>query len=178
MSAKLVRRSWLTREWDVEVAGEHHRVKYNGTGVGFEEVLLDGLRACVVRTRHWFAPRFEFVVAGAPALVEVDITPALRVKRARLVIADRIVWDEDAKPWAPRQYSPEAVLTTLMGGPGLLLILIVLVDSAQRSFAGIVVGSTALLVASISGVLWWQRGKRTAGGSEQSLTGRPPPAPP
>jgi hypothetical protein len=72
-----------------------HIVEYDGRGLGYEDVSVDGL---VLRRRSWwwFVPRFEFKLGGHPSVVEVRVWPWLSFRSLVLRVSDRVVYAEGA----------------------------------------------------------------------------------
>jgi hypothetical protein len=93
MSARLIRRGWLLRGIEVALSDGVHFVEYNGRGVGYEQVSVDG---AVVRERswYWFVPRFEFKLGGFSSVVEVRVWPWLALQSLVLRVDDRVVYVE------------------------------------------------------------------------------------
>jgi hypothetical protein len=93
MSARLIYRSWLRRAIKVSLPDGPHVVAYDGTGMGFERVSVDGV---VIRKSSfcWFVPRFEFKLGGWPAVVEVRVWPWLLLRSLVLRVGDSIVYAE------------------------------------------------------------------------------------
>jgi hypothetical protein len=79
MRAILVQRGWLRRTLEVEMADGMHIVDYNGHGLGYEQVTVDGF---IIRIPSfwWYVPRFEFKLSGWPSVVEVRVYPWLTLR--------------------------------------------------------------------------------------------------
>ena len=93
MSAKLVRRGWLQRGIELTLPDGRHVVEYDGRGVGYEQVSVDG---GVIRLTRWiwFVPRFEFKLGGRPAILEVQVWPWLTLRSLALKVGDDVVYAE------------------------------------------------------------------------------------
>jgi hypothetical protein len=107
MSARLIYRGWLRRAIEVPLPDGPHVVAYDGTGIGFERVLVDGV---VIRKTsfYWFVPRFEFKLGGWPAVVEVRVWPWLLLRSLVLRVGDSVIYAEGVnvrtkKPASPRE---------------------------------------------------------------------------
>ncbi len=93
MSAKLIHRGWLRRAIEFSLPDGPHVVEYDGRGIGFEHVSVDG---AVLRKTcwFWFVPRFEFKLGGWPGVVEVRVWPWLLLRSLMLRVGDRVVYAE------------------------------------------------------------------------------------
>ena len=102
MSATLIRRGWLLRGVEVSTSDGVHFVEYNGRGIGYEQVLVDGV---VIRKRswYWFVPRFEFKLGGRSGVVEVRVWAWLSLRSLVLRVGDRIAYAEGAGRWNEKQ---------------------------------------------------------------------------
>ena len=94
MSAKLCRKKWLFREWEVATPAGGFRVAYFGHGFGFESVSVNGVIAVKRRSVLWYVPRFDFTVGGLPATVEVRVWPWLTLRAIRLRVGDEVCYTE------------------------------------------------------------------------------------
>lgn len=94
MKAKLCRKSWLFREWEVSTPAGDFCVSYDGRGHGFEAVLVDGVTAVKTRSVLWYVPRFDFTVGGLPAMIEVRVWPWLTLRAIRLIVGNEICYTE------------------------------------------------------------------------------------
>lgn len=93
MSAKLIRRGWLLRAIEFTLSDGLHVVKYDGRGIGYEQVTADGVVIRETRV-EWFVPRFEFKVGGWPSVVEVRVWPWLSLRSLVLRVGDPIIHAE------------------------------------------------------------------------------------
>lgn len=91
--ARLVGRGWLRRAIEVALPGGPYLVEYNGRGMGYESVMVDGVETRK-SSRKWFVPRFEFRLGACAADLEVHVWPWLAVRSLVLRIEDRIVYAE------------------------------------------------------------------------------------
>ena len=94
ITAKLIRSTWLTREWRVTLLGKAHTVKYDGRGGGSEQVLVDGVCARRTKSWFWFVPRFEFQIEDTQARLDVRVNALLRVRACALKIKGTVVYSE------------------------------------------------------------------------------------
>jgi hypothetical protein len=105
MSAKLIHRGWLRRTVEVSLPDGPHVVEYDGKGLGFEQVSVDG---AVIRKTcwYWFVPLFEFKLGGWPGVVEVRIWPWLLLRSLVLRVGDRVVYAEGVNVVAKERAGP------------------------------------------------------------------------
>ena len=94
VSVALRGRGLLLRTFDVRTPPGTHLVTYDGRGMGYESVLIDGVPAARVTSLLWFVPRFEFHVDGLPAVLQVRVWPWLAMRAVRLEIAGRVGYIE------------------------------------------------------------------------------------
>ena len=90
---KSVQKSWLTRTINVSTPRGLYEIIYNGQGLGYEEVLVNG-QTVSRSSQFWFVPKFEFYVGKFPAEIEVDISVLLRIKSFKLEIDGENVYSE------------------------------------------------------------------------------------
>ena len=95
MSATLIRHGWLLRGIEFSMSDGIHVIEYNGRGIGFEQVTVDGL---VIRRTcwYWFVPSFEFKLGGRPGVLEVRVWPWLGLRSLVLRVNDQVVYAEGA----------------------------------------------------------------------------------
>ena len=96
-SVHVISRSWLYRR--LSVSGPCPCViEYNGRGLGYETVLLNGVVVTRARGKGMrFAPRLEFELPGVGlqrARIEVKTTWLLFIGGLRLIVGDRTVYSE------------------------------------------------------------------------------------
>ena len=88
------RRTRLTRTWVVQTPQQAFEVTYDGRGIGFESVLVDGTIVVKEVSQLWFIPRFDFQVGGIPATVHVRIGPTLAIRSIALFLGDTCLYEE------------------------------------------------------------------------------------
>ena len=101
MSAKLIRRGWLLRGIEVSMSDGVHIVEYNGRGLGYEQVSVDG--AVIRKGWYWFVPRFDFKLGGYPSVVEVRVWPWLLLRSLVVRVGDQVVYAEGTGRWDKKQ---------------------------------------------------------------------------
>jgi hypothetical protein len=92
--AELLRSSWLRRAFLVETPLRTFEVEYNGRGMGYESVLVDGVLAAREGAIIWFAPRFDFYVGTWPAALEVRVWPWFVLRSLALWVDGELVYSE------------------------------------------------------------------------------------
>jgi hypothetical protein len=93
VSSRLIRTGWLRRAVEVTLPDGTHVVDYDGMGIGYEQVSVDGavIRECCP---YWFVPRFESKLGGHPFVVEVRVWPWLLLRSLVLRVGDQVVYAE------------------------------------------------------------------------------------
>lgn len=94
MNATLRHQGFLLRRIEVETSEGRFQVTYEGTGMGFEQVLVDGAVACRKDSWVWFEPWFEFSLGSQPALLEVRVWAWLGIRSLKLTVAGQTVYCE------------------------------------------------------------------------------------
>lgn len=92
--ANLIEKRRLTRDLSVITTDGVFDVKYNGKGMGYEEVLVDGKTAKRTISFWWYVPRFEFNIGNQNAVVNVGVSPLLKIKRFNLEINGETIYSE------------------------------------------------------------------------------------
>ncbi len=103
---ELVQGGWLYRK--LQLRGNVSAVlEYNGWGLGYEQVLLNGRVAVRASSMVWFVPRFELELPdGLRATVEVGMWPWFRIKRFRVAIEGVQAYSEGRWPAEVAEASP------------------------------------------------------------------------
>jgi hypothetical protein len=94
MTAKLRKKKWLFREWEVTMPSGDFTVIYSGLGIGHESVRVNGEVAVMTTSWIWFVPTFEFNIAGMPARVDVRVWPWFTLRSIRLQIGSEVCYSE------------------------------------------------------------------------------------
>jgi hypothetical protein len=92
--AELAKARWLYRAIQVETPEELFLVEYNGWGLGYETVSVNGQVVSRETGVLWFAPRFKFFVGNRPAVVRVRVWPWLTLRSLELFIDGWCVYAE------------------------------------------------------------------------------------
>jgi hypothetical protein len=92
--AELAKARWLYRAIQVETPEESFLFEYNGWGLGYETVSVNGQAASRETGVFWFAPRFKFFVGDRLAVVRVRVWPWLTLRSLELFIDGWCVYAE------------------------------------------------------------------------------------
>ncbi len=92
--ANLIGKSRLTRDLSVVTSEGVFDLKYDGRGMGYEEVLVDSKTAKRTISVWWYVPRFEFNIGNKNAVVKVGVSPLLKISRFNLEIDGKIIYSE------------------------------------------------------------------------------------
>lgn len=92
--ANLIDQGRLTRTFSVITGEGVFEVVYDGNGMGYEEVLVDGETARRIPSFWWYVPRFEFSIGSLPAVVRVSVSPLIRISGFSLEIDGISVYTE------------------------------------------------------------------------------------
>lgn len=92
--ANLIERSRLTRKFNVVTNEGLYEVVYDGTGMGYEQIVVNNEIACRTTSYLWYVPKFEFGIGSAPARVEVGISLWLQISRFDLIVAGVNLYSE------------------------------------------------------------------------------------
>jgi len=93
-TAKLDKKGWLYRAFEVTSAEGVHRVVYNGRGLGHEHVTVSGKLAVGHTSTLWFVPEFSFFVGSIPALLTVRVWPWFAIRSLELIMDGQSVYSE------------------------------------------------------------------------------------
>ena len=92
--ANLIEKSRLTRKFSVVTAEGVFEVVYDGKGLGYEEVIVDGIIARRMPSFWWYVPRFDFNIGSLPAVVKVSVSAVLKIDKFSLLVNDVLIYDE------------------------------------------------------------------------------------
>ncbi len=92
--ANLIEKRRLVRIFNVVTSDGVFEVIYNGTGMGYEEIIVDDQIAVRTSSYFWYVPKFEFLIGRASARVEVGISFWLEINQFNLIIAGESVYSE------------------------------------------------------------------------------------
>lgn len=94
MIANLIEKKWLWRTLHVVTDEGIFEVVYNGKGVGFEEILVEGKTANRTTSWLWYVPKFNFNLGNSEAQIKVKVSPLLQISSFDLTIAGKTVYSE------------------------------------------------------------------------------------
>jgi hypothetical protein len=92
--AERAKGGWLFRAISVETAEELFVVAYNGWGLGYESVSVNGQVVSRESGVLWFAPRFQFFLGTHMAVVRVRVWPWPTLRSLELFIDGLCVYSE------------------------------------------------------------------------------------
>lgn len=92
--ANLVGLNRLARKFNVVTNEGVFEVIYNGTGFGYEEIIVNDETVCRTTSYKWFIPEFEFLIGNTHAKIEVGVSIWLKISRFNLIISGVSVYSE------------------------------------------------------------------------------------
>lgn len=93
--ANLIEKKWLWRTFHVVTSEGTFEVVYNGKGVGFEEVIVNGEVACRKSSFFWYVPRFDFAIGNIMSQINVKISPLLQINSFDLIVNQEMIYAEE-----------------------------------------------------------------------------------
>jgi len=97
-SAELKSKSSLRRQILVQAAGERFLLGYNGWGLGYESVTVDGEVVERKGDRLWSVPTFHLAVGAADVRIEVRVWPWLAIECFWVYVDGEVVYAEGKEP--------------------------------------------------------------------------------
>jgi hypothetical protein len=91
--AELIEKHWLYRKFQVLAPHGSFEVVYNGWGLGYEEILVNGEIACRAGSL-WYVPEFEFKIGNADAKINVSIWAWMQMRSFDFEIEGETVYSE------------------------------------------------------------------------------------
>lgn len=95
MIANLIEKKWLWRTFHVVSPEGVFEVIYNGKGIGYEEIIVNGEVACRLLSHFWYVPKFDFLIGNLESQVNVRVWAWLQIRSFDLVINGETVYLED-----------------------------------------------------------------------------------
>ncbi len=94
LSAILTEKKWLYREFNVFTPEGVFDLAYDGTGMGFESVLINGKIVARETSYFWYVPEFDFRLGTQPAKISVSVSWRLTIKRLNFEVNNRVLYSE------------------------------------------------------------------------------------
>ena len=92
--ATLIEKKWLYRSFTVLTNEGVFDVEYDGNGMGYEEILVNGEIAIRKPSVWWYVPRFDFDLGSHKARVDVSISMFMQIKSFSLSVNGSDVYAE------------------------------------------------------------------------------------
>ena len=92
--AELIEKRALYRKFHVLSPHGTFEVVYNGGGMGYEEILVNGQTACRHNSYFWYVSEFEFKIGRANAKITVHVWVWLQIRSFNFDIDDETVYSE------------------------------------------------------------------------------------
>ena len=92
LTAFEVDRSWLYRALEVCAPWGEFFVEYDGRGLGYESVYVNGRLANRRRSPLWFVPHFEFDLGGHRACLDLRFWPWCTLRSISLSVGQHLVY--------------------------------------------------------------------------------------
>src|SRR5918997_6287706 len=93
--ATLIEKKWLFRRLNVVTPDGIFEVAYDGTGAGYESVLIDGNLAVKTISYLWYVPEFNFQIGSLPANIQVRISWKLGISFFSLTVNGQQLFSEE-----------------------------------------------------------------------------------
>lgn len=94
ITVKLIERRWLFRSFYVVTPEGDYYVSYFGRGYGYEEIWVNDVVVCHVKSYIWYVPRFEFNIGTLPAVINIRIWSWLTIRSFQLTVNGQRVYFE------------------------------------------------------------------------------------
>jgi hypothetical protein len=92
--ATLKDKRWLSRTLIVTTRSGQFEICYNANGIGYEEILVDGISVIRKKSIAWYVPEFVFRVGEFDATVKVRVWVWFQLKSFSLEIDGETVYSE------------------------------------------------------------------------------------
>ena len=93
--ANLIEKKWLYRKINIISSEGVFEIVYDGKGMGYEEVRVDGETAIRTISYMWYVPNFDFLVGTKPAKIKVSVWLWLQIRTFELEVDNQTVYLED-----------------------------------------------------------------------------------
>jgi hypothetical protein len=94
LSARLIEKRWLYREFDVRTPRGGYNVIYYGRGWGYECVLVNDEVVDKKDSYFWHVPEFRFKIGDLPAVIKVRVWPWFALRSFTLEVGGKEVYYE------------------------------------------------------------------------------------
>ena len=93
--ATLIEKKWLFRSFTVLTNEGVFDVIYDGNGMGYEEIIVNGEIAIRKPSIWWYVPYFEFDLGSHQARVDVGVSILMKIKTFSLSVNGNEIYYED-----------------------------------------------------------------------------------
>lgn len=94
-AATLIEKKWLYRRFEVLTPHGVTEVIYDGRGIGYESVLIEGQPILSKTSVWWYIPEFSFNVGEYSGEISVRVWAWLSIKSLSLQVDNQILYSED-----------------------------------------------------------------------------------
>jgi hypothetical protein len=84
----------LYRRWEFQGPDGTYTLEYNGKGMGYESVRINGRETLRLPSYSWFVPRFDFPLQGRDTSLLVEINPWLSIRSLAIYQGDHCLYSE------------------------------------------------------------------------------------
>ena len=93
--ANLMEKKWLLRSFHVVSPEGVFEVTYDGKGMGYEEVLVNGEVACRMQSLFWYVPKFDFFIGSLKSQINVSVGASLQIRSFSLIVDGEVIYSEN-----------------------------------------------------------------------------------
>ncbi len=94
-AATLIEKKWLYRRFEVLTPQGVNEVIYDGRGIGYESVLVEGQPILSKASFYWYIPEFNFNVGEYSGKISVRVWAWLSIKSLSLQVDNQTLYSED-----------------------------------------------------------------------------------
>lgn len=92
LTARLVKKGWLFRTFELTTREGVYTVTYDGRGMGYESVIVQD--KVMNASSPWFVPEFKFLVGTRSAVIKVKVWPWMAIRKFTLEIDGKLLYAE------------------------------------------------------------------------------------
>jgi hypothetical protein len=92
--ANLIEKKWLWRSFHILTSEGVYELVYDGKGLGYEEVLVNGEVVIRMPSYWWYVPKFDFSIGNSDAQIYVEVSALMQISFFKLVIDGIEVYSE------------------------------------------------------------------------------------